>query len=133
MNTQQLLKNTEDKIERLSDEAKTAGHSVLMAGLGVFAEADEQGRSLFRDLVLKGREVQSEQKDFLEDTFGDSRQRVRRVAEWASGTLRESVDGIHQRSTEFLQRLGVPTYEDVRTLNQRVSELNEKVEALASR
>ena len=104
-----------------------------MAGVGAFAEADEQGRSLFDDLVAKGRKVQDRRKKDLDHLLSGPRKRVQRVGEWASGTVRETVDGVSRRSTEFLQRLGVPTYEDIRTLNQRVAELNKKVESLSGR
>lgn len=133
MNAKKLLKETEGKFQELGEDVKTAGRAVWMAGLGAFAEADQQGRSLFEDLVSKGRKVQEERKESLNELFAEPRRRAKKVGEWATGTARESMDSVTQRSTELLQRLGVPTYEDIRTLNEKVAELNQKVEALHSR
>jgi poly(hydroxyalkanoate) granule-associated protein len=120
-------------VEKLSREARVAGRKVWLAGLGAYAEAEEQGRSLFEELVDKGRTVQKKQQQFLDETFGGSRRRVKAVTEWFTGTFDLVVDRASGLATETLQRFGVPTYEDIRTLNERVAELNKKVETLGSR
>ncbi len=123
----------EQTVEKLGGELKEAGRSVWLAGLGAFAEAEEQGKSLFETLVARGRTVQKEQQAMFEETFGDAGRRARRVGEWMTGTFEDMVDAAAKRATETLQRFGVPTYEDIRTLNERVAELNEKVESLSAR
>jgi len=120
-------------VEELGREAKDAGRKVWLAGLGAFAEVEEQGRTLFGELVDKGRAFQSRQQGLLDETLGDSRRRAKAVTEWFTGTVDLVVDRASGLTTETLQRFGIPTYDDIRTLNERVAELNKKVESLGSR
>lgn len=117
-------------VTRIGNEVKDAGRSVWLAGLGAFSEAESQGRAFFDNLVEKGRKTQDARKKDLEEALSGTNRRIRRVGEWFTGTAEQAVDRVSGITNETLQRFGVPTYEDIRTLNERVAELNRKVEAL---
>ena len=119
-------------VTRIGNEVKDAGRSVWLAGLGAFSEAESQGRAFFDSLVEKGRKTQDARKKDLEDALSGTNKRIRRVGEWFTGTAEQAVDRVSGLTNETLQRFGVPTYEDIRTLNERVAELNRKVEALGN-
>jgi len=125
-------KELKNEMEKVGEEAKVASRKVWLAGLGAFSEMESQGKAAFDELVEKGRGVQDRQKKALEETFGNTGRRARKVADWFTGTAEQAVDRVSGLTTETLQRFGIPTYEDIRTLNERVAELNRKVESLGA-
>ncbi len=123
----------EERLEQLREDLVETSRNVLHAGLGAAAEAEESSRSLYTRLVDRGRTFQNERKQRFEESLSGPRQRVRAVSQWASATADENLGRVGKVATETLQRFGLPTYEDIRVLNSRVAELNEKVETLVSK
>ncbi len=127
------VEKAEETLGKFRGDLAETGRNVFHAGLGAAAEAEEKSRSLFDGFVQRGRILQEERKKQYGEKIEVTRRRVRRVTEWARGTADQTLDRAGQMATETLQRFGVPTYEDIRILNLRVAELNEKVEALISK
>jgi len=124
---------TEHHDTKLQDDLKDSAHKIWLAGLGALAAAEKEGTKMFNHLVDRGREVESrgkvdfkEQVDQAKDTFGKAKAKVEDKMEDWTAKLDEAV-------TSTLHRLGVPTREEIRTLTQRVEELNAKVEQLKPR
>jgi poly(hydroxyalkanoate) granule-associated protein len=119
--------------KKLQDDLKDSAHKIWLAGLGALAAAEEEGVKVFNRLVDRGRDVESrgkgevkEQVDRAKSQFDQAKAKAETTFESWSGKVDEAV-------TSALHRLGVPTREEIRTLTQRVEELNAKVEMLRPR
>jgi poly(hydroxyalkanoate) granule-associated protein len=119
--------------KKLQDELKESAHRIWLAGLGALAAAEQEGVKVFNRLVDRGRDVESrgrvdfkEQAERAKSQFDQAKAKVEETVEGWSGKMDEAV-------TSALHRLGVPTREEIRTLTQRVEELNAKVELLKPR
>ncbi|MEM9293908.1 MAG: phasin family protein [Acidobacteriota bacterium] len=121
-----------ERLERLGGDLSSLGRKVWLAGLGAVAEAEEQGRGAFERLVDRGETFRAERKQSLQETLSSTRENSRKVREWATGTVEQGVKSATQATNETLQRFGVPTYDDIQTLNERIEQLNRKVDALGS-
>ena len=119
--------------KKLQDDLRESAHRIWLAGLGALAAAEEEGSKMFSRLVDRGRDVEvrgkgdvKEQVDRAKAQMDQARVKVGETVDSWSGKLDEAV-------TSALHRLGVPTREEIRTLTQRVEELNAKVEMLKPR
>ncbi|HEY0784136.1 MAG TPA: phasin family protein [Thermoanaerobaculia bacterium] len=117
---------TQGQDKNLQDEIKDSAHRIWLAGLGALAAAEEEGTKLFSRLVERGREVESRGKVEVD--------KAKAKAEGSLGDLGDKLGSrIDETLTATLHRLGVPTRDEIRTLTQRVEELNAKVEQLKPR
>lgn len=113
----------------VQDEIKDSVHRIWLAGLGALAAAEEEGSKLFTRLVDRGRDVEAKGKVEV-DKLKTEAEKVRAKAE---STFESWGGKFDETLTSALHRLGVPTRDEIRTLTQRVEELNAKVEALKPR
>ncbi|HKV09278.1 MAG TPA: phasin family protein [Thermoanaerobaculia bacterium] len=118
---------TQDR--NVQDEIKDSVHRIWLAGLGALAAAEEEGSKLFSRLVDRGRDVEAKGKVEV-DKLKTEAEKVRAKAE---STFESWGGRFDETLTSALHRLGVPTRDEIRTLTQRVEELNAKVEALKPR
>lgn len=112
--------------KKIQDELKESVHRIWLAGLGALSAASEEGSKVFSRLVERGREYESKGRTTVN-------QQVDRATNAAEATWDNLGDKFDEMMTSTLHRLGVPTREEIRTLTQRVEELNAKVEALKPR
>lgn len=127
MTAKKLKEKTGDKAEfNMLDVAR----QIWLAGLGAFAKAEEEGSRLFESLVKEGEKVESRTRKVAEETMEGMKDKVEKVR----GKATDTWDGIEQvfedRVARVLNRLGVPTNDDVQELTKRVEELNQTVKGL---
>jgi poly(hydroxyalkanoate) granule-associated protein len=127
MDTTTQTGSTQDK--NVQDEIKDSVHRIWLAGLGALAAAEEEGSKLFSRLVDRGRDVEAKGKVEV-DKLKTEAEKVKAKAESTFESWGGKVD---ETLTSALHRLGVPTRDEIRTLTQRVEELNAKVESLKPR
>ena len=96
------------------DPADTA-KKIWLAGLGALAVAEEEGGKLFSTLVAKGKKS-SDWADLPERTVTGARTKLRTTA----SRLEEGLD---EKVQTVLQRIGVPTRDEIVTLSRRVEAL----------
>ena len=119
--------------KNVQDDLKDAAHRIWLAGLGALAAAEEEGQKLFGRLVDRGRDVESKGKVEV-DNFKADFEKVKAKAETAAENLGDKLGGKFEETlTSTLHRLGVPTRDEIRSLTQRVEELNAKIEHLKPR
>jgi polyhydroxyalkanoate synthesis regulator phasin len=111
-----------DSTKKLQDELANSAHHIWLAGLGALSAAQEEGSKVFDRLVERGRDVESRGKD----QAGKARDK----AESAWSNVGEKID---EKLTAALNRLGVPTRDEIRNLTQKIEELHAKVEQLKPR
>lgn len=115
--------------KNVQEELKESVHRIWLAGLGALAAAEEEGSKVFSRLVDRGRDVESRGKVEVDRVKAEA-ERFKSKAESTLGSWGEKFD---ETLTSALHRLGVPTREEIRTLTQRVEELNAKIEQLKPR
>lgn len=114
-----IAKKKTDMIPGLKDSA----YNIWLAGLGAYSVAGEEGSRLFQQLVEKGAELDE-----------SNRERITYLAERAQGLKGEAKDALTKVTSPFeggmakaMQRLGVPTRDEIVNLTQRVEELTKLV------
>ncbi|HKI02575.1 MAG TPA: phasin family protein [Thermoanaerobaculia bacterium] len=119
--------------KNVQEDLKDAAHRIWLAGLGALAAAEEEGSRLFSRLVDRGRDVESKGKVEVDRVKADF-EKVKTKAETAAENLGDKLGGKFEETlTSTLHRLGVPTRDEIRSLTQRVEELNAKIEHLKPR
>ena len=133
MNVKQEIDHRLEKVkgdfENLSHDLRKGGRHVWLASLGAVSLVDEQRRELwgggrFDELVEKGEA----QRRRLE---GSAREAFEKVGNKVKELGREVETGASERMKNTLERLGVPTSDQIQQLISRVEQLNTKVEKLA--
>jgi poly(hydroxyalkanoate) granule-associated protein len=90
-----------------------------LATVGAFAVLDEEAAQLVDRLANKGQKVEEEGKNLVRDRIEERRQKAKKQA--------EQVD---ERIETVLSRMNLPSKSDVRDLDERISQLSAKVDAL---
>lgn len=115
------LKGLNEK--QLSQGVMDSAHQIWLAGLGAFAKTQEEGGKLFDALVKEGREIESQSKKTASET-------VENLKGKAGGTLDRLEQVFEDRVSRALNRLGVPSNDDIQALAKRLETLTEKLDAL---
>lgn len=114
------------KAKDVQHEVVENAHKVWLAGLGAFAVAEEEGAKFLKNLMEKGEDIESKGKEQLDKAKGAAGG-VKAVAESYWGTIGQTVD---DTVTKAFDRIGVPTKDEFKALNKKVSELTKTVENL---
>ncbi len=142
--TKQAKKTTRDVKEtakKVQQDVLESAHKVWLAGLGALSTVGEEGDRLFRELVDKGRGVESrgkkgagEVREKVESRVKDVRGRVEERMRGARKRVEKGFDSVwgavDDRVTDVLHKMGVPTRDEIQRLTRRVEELNGKIDKL---
>jgi poly(hydroxyalkanoate) granule-associated protein len=122
--------NTEKNVQ---EELKESVHRIWLAGLGALAAAEEEGSKVFSRLVDRGRDVESRGKVEV-DKMKVEAEKFKSKAETTFDNWGDKFgEKFDEKLTATLQRLGVPTRDEIRNLTRKVEELNAKIEQLKPR
>ena len=121
-----------DQSSQLSDKIKESARQIWLAGLGAYNKAEEDTGKIFDKLVKEGEEIESLTRGVVEKQFKAVEDRVEDVREKASGTFGKLENVFDQRVSSTLVRLGIPSNHRVSELEQRVAELEKKLEKVLS-
>ncbi len=106
---------------------KDSAYDIWLAGLGAFSLAGEEGSKLFQQLVEKGTELEQANKDRIAD-LGEKLEGLKVDAKAAVQKLATPIENtINTTINSAIQKLGVPTREEIITLTKRVEELTKAV------
>ena len=125
----------------LVDPVVGYGREVWLAGLGAFSMAQqesgkvlEKGSKLFDQLVEEGSKLEGQTRKAVDDTTGDIRggieDRVNQARESAVNNWDKLEKVFEDRVARALNKLGVPTSEEIQKLADRVDELSGEVRQL---
>lgn len=110
------------KPSEIEAEVRTSAHKVWLAGLGALALAQDGAGKLFDTLVTRGKDVEAAGTGMLKDARGKA------------GNVWEKVGKeMDDQVVAVLHRVGVPTREDITTLNRRVESLTASIEKLKTK
>ena len=108
---------------------ESANH-IWLAGLGAYAKTQEEGEKLFQSLVKEGEKVEKQAKKIAEARFEEAKGKVVEFRGKAGQQFDRLEELFQERVAQVLNRLGVPTQEDIQELTKRVEALNESIMAL---
>jgi poly(hydroxyalkanoate) granule-associated protein len=132
MNT--TLKNTTTTFQNTADMVLDTTRDVFYAGLGVFAMLEEEARDAFDALVREGKQVEQgrpktltakavvEVEDDAREAKRDAKQAGRKVETFGKDFEARVVETIGT----VLNRMNVPTRDDIDALKKSVDRLNKK-------
>ena len=109
---------------------RESANRIWLAGLGAFAKTQEEGEKLFQTLVKEGETVEKRAKETAEARFEEAKGKVIEFRGKANQQIDRLEEMFQERVAQVLNRLGVPTQEDIQELTRRVEALNESILAL---
>lgn len=117
-----LKKNVPEQ-KQLTSVILESANQIWLAGLGAFARAQEEGTKVFDTLVEAGKEIESTGKRVAEE-------KVDAVAGKATETWDKLEQVFQERVAKSLNRLGVPSNDDIKALSERIETLSGAVSEL---
>ncbi len=141
MDTTQTLAAATGAVRDTATAVAGYTRDAFYAGLGVVAVLQEEAEKTFGQLISEGRAVETGRaKTLTAKAYGEAEAETREVraeAEEAAAEVREAgrkaeatakamEDRVAEAVTDVLQRMNVPTREDVDALKRSVERLNKK-------
>lgn len=114
------------KAKELQSDMVESAHKIWLAGLGALAVANQEGSKLFKSLVEKGQDVEGKGKEKVEKARG-AVTGMKTVVESYWETFEKTVD---EKVTGAINRLGVPTKDEIAKLSKKVEDLTASIEKL---
>jgi poly(hydroxyalkanoate) granule-associated protein len=106
---------------------------IWLAGLGAFAKTQQGGGKLFEALVKEGEKIEALTRKATDEMFEQVKGRVEEVRGKASEKLDKLEQAFQDRVARALNRLGVPTNEDVQEISKRLEALSDSIRKLSER
>lgn len=114
----------------IPNEVRESANKIWLAGLGALATAEEEGGKLFRTLVEKGETFEAKGRERVGEIMGTVGDSVGSLRKNADERISDLGDGLDDTIVTALRRLGVPSREEIATLNRRIEELAHSIESL---
>ena len=131
------------KLKALADDAgdkqlvktvRDSAQQIWLAGLGAFAKAQAEGSKVFDALVKEGKIINNRTRKVAESKVSEMTNTLGKMATKATNQATGSWDKLEQvfedRVARALNRIGVPTNNDINNLAKRVEELTASVQKL---
>lgn len=109
---------------------RESANRIWLAGLGAYAKTQEEGEKLFQSLIKEGEKVEKEAKKAAEARVEEARGKVVEFRGKANQQFDRLEELFQERVAQVLNRIGIPTQEDIQELAKRVEALNESIMAL---
>lgn len=121
----------------LAETVKDSASQIWLAGLGAFSKAQEEGAKVFEALVKEGKGLEAKTRRMTESRVSEVTGQMSKAAQSATTKANAAWDKLEQvfedRVARALNRLGVPTSNDISSLSKQVAELNARVAALTAK
>lgn len=110
-----------------TSSASASTHPIWLAGLGAMAKAQEQGSKAIEALVNDGLAFQRKSQAEAQQRLHEATERLTHLASDFGEQTSVRVDRLEHlfedRVAKALQRLGIPTLQDLQALTERVTQL----------
>ena len=123
-------RNGHARDENLATSLLDSANQIWLAGLGAYSWVGEETRKTFDDLGHRGEKFEKDEKNVVTKTIDDATTKAKDFGTKAKDFGTKVEDTVHDTVTTVLHRAGVPSRDEIRTLIERVEELNKKVEKL---
>ena len=118
----------------MSEKVKDQAQQIWLAGLGAFANAQEEGAKTFERLVKDGVEMQRKTQEVAEEKLNEMSHRMQDLAGDLSeraGSQWGRLEGIfEERVAKALSRLNVPTASEISALKSQLDELQASLDQM---
>ena len=114
----------------MANNIRESANRIWLAGLGAFARTQEESEKLFQSLVTEGEKVEQQARHNAEARIEEARGKVVEFRGKANQQFDRLEEMFQERVARVLNRLGVPTQDDIQELTKRVEALNESILAL---
>ena len=116
---EKVTETLNENVKKATDTARDTGKTFYFAGLGAFATAEEETKGFFDRLVDRGKTYDENRTDYVKEATKRAR------------TIGQKVeDRVETNVAKTLNRVGVPSRKEIRTLINRVEKLTKKVDEL---
>ena len=113
--------------EKSADRIKDSAQQIWLAGLGAFAKMQQEGSKAFEALVKDGAGVQKKTQQAAEETLAQAQARMTGFANEfstkAAGGWGKLENIFEERVARALEKLGMPSAQDLTALQARVEAL----------
>jgi len=113
-----------------SGDLADAARNVWLAGLGAYSKAFQFANKQFDVLVAEGRDTQTRIVKAEKETLSEVKDKLDTVTTEASKRYARVENMLQTQGSKVVNKLGLPTVDDVRELSARVSRLDKKVRGL---
>lgn len=131
----------EESTSVLSD-AKVYARKIWLAGLGAYAKAGQEGSEYFKELVKSGEGVEKQGKKLVNEQVEAANSQIDSVKSTVTsnvssvkGKFEVQLDKIEKafdnRVASALNRIGIPSKQDVEVLSAKLDELSALLEHVA--
>jgi len=114
-------------------DVKDSAHKIWLAGLGAVAVAEEEGSKFFKTLVKKGEKFEDKRKKQVDQVVDKVKDGVEDVREGVESRWQRLGDSFDNKVGGAIERLGVPSREEIFKLTQRVEDLTKKIDGLQAK
>ncbi len=104
-------------------DVKDSAHKIWLAGLGAVSVAEEEGSKFFKTLVKKGEKFEGLRKKQVDQV-------VDKMKDGVESRWQRLGDSFDRKVGRAIERLGVPSREEIHKLTQRVEDLTSKIDGL---
>ncbi len=136
-----VIEKVEDKAGILTD-VKGYARKVWLAGLGAYAKAGSEGVEYFKELVKTGEGIEKQGKKLVDEQVEAANSQidaqvksVKSSVSEVKGKVEVQFDKIEKafdtRVASALNRLGIPSRQDVEALSAKLDELSDLLERVA--
>jgi poly(hydroxyalkanoate) granule-associated protein len=131
----------EEKATRLAD-VKVYARKIWLAGLGAYAKAGQEGSEYFKELIKTGETVEKQGKQLVSEQVDAANSQIDSVKNSVSSnvsSVRNKVDvqldkiekAFDARVASGLNRIGIPSKQDVEALSAKLDALSALLEHAA--
>ena len=131
----QQVQDTKETTKSVLAEVKQYTRKAWLAGLGAYAKAGQEGYDYFKELVKTGETVEKDGKKLVNKKIDAVNERVDDLKSDAvqavEGRLEQIENAFDKRVARALNRVGMPSRNDLDALSVRLEQLSALVEHAA--
>ena len=120
------------------NDVKAYARKIWLAGLGAYNKAGQDSAEIFKDLVKVGESIEKKGKQLVNEQVDAANSQIDSVKSSVSGVKEKvevQLDKIEQsfdnRVASALNRLGIPSHQDVEALSAKLDQMSAVLEQVA--
>ena len=133
-----IVKNPTEAQHVVLDDVKAYARKIWMAGLGAYNKAGQDSAEILKDLIKAGESVErrgkqlvNEQVDAANSQIDSVKSSVTGVKEKVEGQLDRIEQNFDKRVASALNRLGIPSHQEIAELSAKLDQLSTVLEQVA--
>lgn len=120
----QSMKETAESVEKSS--LVNLAHRVLLAGVGAVGLAQDEVEEFVDRLVDRGQMAEDDGKKVVRDVL----EKRKKLFEHRSESMKRAGSELEQRVAEVVDKLNIPTKDEIEALNDKITALTKKLDEL---